>query len=81
MRVPKFTAEASLGTSRGYYQAQISVGSVTPGSVQAQHGVGCWCSEPDYKKVCTKEGDCEMVKICHQWTCPPKPPNTIYWNR
>jgi hypothetical protein len=78
MRIPEFTAEASLRNSRGQYQAQVSVGSVTPGSVQAQHlGPGCWCSEPDYKRVCTG-GHCKMVEVCNQWSCPPKPPPIFY---
>jgi hypothetical protein len=78
MRIPEFTAEASLRNSRGQYQAQVSVGSVTPGSVQAQHlGPGCWCTEWDWPLV-GPAGHREPVKTCLQWFCPPKPPPIFY---
>jgi hypothetical protein len=67
MRIPEFTAEASLGKSREFYQTQISSSSAGTGSVQAQ--AGCFCSEPDYKKVCTSPGHCSYQKVCLQWFC------------
>jgi len=70
MRIPEFTAEASLGKARGHYQTQISLGSVSTGSVPAQ--AGCYCSEPDFKRVCTSPGHCYNQKICLQWFCPSK---------
>lgn len=68
MRIPEFTAEASLGRSRGHYHSQISSGSASLGSVEAQ--AACFCSEPDFKKVCTSPGHCYNQKVCLQWFCP-----------
>jgi hypothetical protein len=67
MRIPEFTAEASLGKPQGHHQARISVNFVTSGSVQPQ---SCWCSEPDWHVVC-HAGRCAITKTCLQWTCLP----------
>jgi hypothetical protein len=72
MRIPEFTAEASLGKARGHYQAQISVGSLTPGFVPALSTAGCYCTEPDIKRVCTSSGQCYNEKVCLQWFCPSR---------
>jgi hypothetical protein len=76
MRIAEFTAEASLCKSQGTYQARISAGSVTAGSVQAQL-TGCWCTEWDWLLV-GPAGHRERVKTCLQWFCPPKPPPIFY---
>lgn len=70
MRIPEFTGEASLGKTRGHYQTQISVGSVSRGFVPALSTAGCYCSEPDLKRVCTSSGQCYNEKVCLQWVCP-----------
>jgi hypothetical protein len=70
MRVPGFSAEASLGRSLRRYRAQISFGSVGSGSVQAQ--AACYCSEPDIRRVCTSTGQCHNEKVCLQWVCPSR---------
>jgi len=70
MNIPGFAAEASLGRSRGTYQTQISLGSSSLDSVQAQ--AACFCSEPDFKRVCTGPGHCYNQQVCLQWFCPSK---------
>lgn len=72
MRIPEFTAEASLGNSRGHYQARISVGSVSGGFVPALSTAGCYCTEPDIKRVCSSSGQCYNEQVCLQWFCPSK---------
>jgi hypothetical protein len=70
MRIPEFTAEASLGKPLGRYRSLISSSSVSSGSIQAQ--AACYCSEPDFKRVCTSPGHCYNQKVCLQWSCPSK---------
>lgn len=70
VKMPGFTAEASLGESRGHYQAQAFLGSAGRGSVEAQ--AACFCSEPDIKRVCTSPGHCYNQTVCLQWFCPSK---------
>jgi hypothetical protein len=77
MRIPEFSAEASLGKSRGHYQAQISVGSVSRGFVPALSTTGCFCTEPDIKRVCTSSGYCYNQKVCLQWFCPSRGGATV----
>lgn len=69
MRIPEFTAEVSLGKSRGRYRVQISGASATRDSIQPQQG-RCFCSEPDTRTVCTSPGHCYEKKVCLQWFCP-----------
>lgn len=69
MRLPEFTASASLGITLRHYRTQ----SHSPGAsglVPAQSPAGCFCSEPDLKKVCTSPGHCTLEKTCLQWFCP-----------
>jgi len=70
MRIPEFTAESSLCRSRGHYHSQISLGSAGLGSVEAQ--AACFCSEPDFKRVCPSPGHCYNQETCLQWFCPSK---------
>jgi hypothetical protein len=72
MNMPGFTAESSLGKVRGRYQTQISVGSVSRGLVPALGTSGCYCTEPDIKRVCTSSGQCYNETVCLQWFCPSK---------
>jgi len=66
MRIPEFTAEASLGKPKGHHQARISVNFANSGSVQPQ---SCWCSEWDWQLV-GPAGHRKRVPICLQWFCP-----------
>lgn len=72
MRIPEFTAEASLGKSHGHYQTLISTGSASSGLVPAQSHAGCYCTEPDIKRVCTSPGHCYNQTVCLQWSCPSR---------
>ena len=68
MNMPGFTAEASLGNARGHYHTQISVGSISRGTVQPQF-TSCFCSEPDTREVCTSSGRCYEKQVCLQMFC------------
>ena len=81
MRIPEFTAALSLGRSRGHYRSQgfkVPSGSssilsgATPEMVvpAIQPQPGCYCTEPDFRTVCTSPGHCHQVKVCLQWSCP-----------
>ena len=69
MRIPEFTAEESLGRTRGQYHARLSVGSANLSSAQPQLAE-CFCAEPDIRKVCTRSGRCYYEHVCLQWFCP-----------
>lgn len=69
MRLPEFTADTSLAPSRGHYGARLTAN--VPGSITLQaQTTGCFCSEPDFRRVCTSPGHCYEQKVCLQWSCP-----------
>jgi hypothetical protein len=81
MRIPEFTAALSLGRSRGHYRSQgfkVASGGrsilspATPAMVvpAIQPQPGCYCTEPDLRRVCTSAGHCYLKHICLQWSCP-----------
>ncbi|MGH9405668.1 MAG: hypothetical protein ACRD3D_07535 [Terriglobia bacterium] len=70
MRLPEFNAEASLAMTQGHYRARVSAGAA--GSISPQAGAPCFCSEPDFRRVCTSPGHCYEQKVCLQWFCPGK---------
>jgi hypothetical protein len=80
MRIPEFTAALSLGKTRGHYRTRgfqvLSGGSSTlshatpEGVVPAQSHWGCYCTEPDIRRVCTSPGHCYNKIVCLQWSCP-----------
>ena len=70
MRLPEFTSEQSLGKAAGQYRTQASAGSTYRGLVQPQ--AQCFCSEPDFQRVCTSPGHCYNKQICLQWFCPSR---------
>lgn len=70
MRIPEFTAALSLGKSRGHYSTRAFPGLIGSGSIQPQADWGCWCSEPDIRRVCTSPGHCYNKIVCLQWFCP-----------
>ena len=67
MRIPEFTASLSLGRPRGHYTQGFQVLS-SGSSIQAQ--AQCFCSEPDFRTVCTSPGHCHQEEVCLQWFCP-----------
>jgi hypothetical protein len=71
MGLPEFTAEVSLGRSRGKYYTPMLGASGNRAAIQPQ--AQCWCSEPDTRTVCTGSGasrHCHEKPVCLQWFCP-----------
>ncbi len=72
MRLPGFTSEVSLGRPRGSYCTPVFGGSTRSGVIQPQ-SQPCFCSEPDFRRVCTGSGAsrrCYEKEVCLQWFCP-----------
>jgi hypothetical protein len=75
INMPGFLAEESLRPSQRHFVTRALAGSsqtdlLTPQVLTPPTRRGCWCSEPDVRRVCNSAGVCKNVAVCLQYVCP-----------